>query len=177
MTYLYLAFARLTWIVGTRALKASEEFTKLVPSIIVVTGYGLSFYFMTLVLRIIPIGITHAVWSGTGIVLIVVAGTIIYKQIPDIPAIIGMVLIILGVAVIHFFIKKPFIIKFDELVKRSYCSLNDHFGAFRVGDTKFQELIVTSSNSLKFLTYHLSKRFIPKCSKSFANDFLRVCQI
>jgi len=97
----------------------------------VVTGYGLSFYFMTLVLRTIPIGITHAVWSGTGIVLIVVAGTIIYKQIPDIPAIIGMVLIILGVAVIHFFIKKPFIIKFDELVKRSYCSLNDHFGAFR----------------------------------------------
>ncbi len=75
----------------------------------------MSFYFMTLVLRTIPIGITHAVWSGTGIVLIVVAGTIIYKQIPDIPAIIGMVLIILGVAVIHFFIKKPFIIKFDEL--------------------------------------------------------------
>jgi small multidrug resistance pump len=105
MTYLYLAFAILAEVVGTSALKASEEFTKLVPSIIVVTGYGLAFYFMTLVLRTIPIGITYAVWSGIGIVLIAVVGAIIYKQIPDIPAIIGMVLIILGVAVIHLFSK------------------------------------------------------------------------
>ncbi len=105
MTYLYLAFAILAEVAGTSALKASEEFTKLVPSIIVVTGYALSFYLLTLVLRTIPIGITYAVWSGIGIVLIAVIGAIIYKQIPDIPAIIGMVLIILGVAVIHLFSK------------------------------------------------------------------------
>ncbi len=105
MAYVYLALAILAEVVGTSALKASEEFTKLIPSIIVIAGYGLAFYLMTLVLRTIPIGITYAVWSGVGIVLIAVVGTIFYKQIPDVPAIIGMALIISGVVVIHLFSK------------------------------------------------------------------------
>jgi small multidrug resistance pump len=105
MAYVYLALAILAEVVGTSALKASEEFTKLIPSIIVVAGYGFAFYLMTLVLRTIPIGITYAVWSGVGIVLIAVIGTIFYKQIPDVPAIIGMALIISGVVVIHLFSK------------------------------------------------------------------------
>lgn len=103
MAYLYLALAILAEVVATSALKASQEFTKLAPSIIVLTGYGVAFYLMALVLRTIPIGITYAVWSGIGIVLITFVGAIFYKQIPDLPAIIGMGLIVLGVIVIYLF--------------------------------------------------------------------------
>lgn len=105
MTYLYLAIAIIAEVAATSALKASEEFTRLFPSLIVVAGYGIAFYFMTLVLRVIPIGITYAIWSGVGIVLVAVVGFILYKQIPDIPAILGMGLIIAGVVVIHVFSK------------------------------------------------------------------------
>ncbi len=105
MAYIYLALAILAEVLATSALKASEEFTKLVPSIVVVTGYGLAFYFMTLILRTIPIGITYAVWSGAGIVLITIVGAIFYKEIPDLPAIIGMGLIVAGVIVLHLFSK------------------------------------------------------------------------
>ncbi len=103
--YLYLAIAIVAEVIATSALKASAEFTKLWPSVIVVVGYGVAFYFMTLVLRTIPIGITYAVWSGVGIVLVAVVGALLYKQMPDLPAMIGMGLIIAGVAVIHLFSK------------------------------------------------------------------------
>jgi small multidrug resistance pump len=105
MAYLYLTIAIIAEVTATSALKASAEFTKLVPSIIVVVGYGMAFYFLTLVLRTIPIGITYAVWSGLGIVLVAFIGAILYKQIPDIPAIIGMGLIVAGVIVIHLYSK------------------------------------------------------------------------
>ena len=105
MAYLYLALAILAETIATSFLKASAEFTKLIPSIIVLAGYGVSFYFMTLVLRTIPVGITYAIWSGVGIVLIATVGAIFYKEIPDLPAIIGMGLIIAGVVVIHLFSK------------------------------------------------------------------------
>ena len=105
MTYLYLAIAIIAEVAATSALKASEEFTNLIPSIIVVAGYGIAFYFLTLVLRVIPVGITYAVWSGLGIVLVSIVGIFLYKQTPDIPAIIGMGLIVLGVVVINVFSK------------------------------------------------------------------------
>ena len=105
MAYIYLAIAIIAEVVATSALKASAEFTKLYPSLLVVVGYCVAFYFMTLVLRTIPIGITYAVWSGAGIVLVAIVGALLYKQIPDIPAIIGMGLIISGVVVIHVFSK------------------------------------------------------------------------
>jgi small multidrug resistance pump len=105
MTYLYLALAILAEVIATSALKASEQFTKIVPSIVVLVGYGLSFYLLTLVLKTMPIGITYAVWSGVGIISIATIGAIFYKQIPDFPAIIGMGLIISGVIVIHLFSK------------------------------------------------------------------------
>ena len=105
MTYLYLAVAIIAEVAATSALKASEEFTRLIPSIIVIVGYGVAFYFMTLVLRVIPIGITYAVWSGLGIVLVAIVGFFLYKQTPDIPAIIGMSLIVSGVIVINVFSK------------------------------------------------------------------------
>ncbi|MBC2717203.1 MAG: multidrug efflux SMR transporter [Desulfobacteraceae bacterium] len=105
MTYLYLAIAIVAEVAATSALKASVEFTKLLPSLIVVVGYGVAFYFMTLVLRTIPIGITYAVWAGLGIVLVAIVGALLYKQMPDIPALIGMGLIVAGVVVIHVFSK------------------------------------------------------------------------
>ena len=105
MAYQYLGIAILAEVIGTSALKASREFTNLVPSLFVVVGYGTAFYFMTLALRSIPIGITYAVWSGVGIVLIAIVSAFLYKEIPDLPAIIGMGLIISGVAVIHVFSK------------------------------------------------------------------------
>ncbi len=105
MGYTYLAIAIVAEVFATSALKASEEFTKLIPSTIVVIGYGAAFYYLTLVLRTIPVGVTYAIWSGVGIVLITLAGIVLYRQIPDLPAIIGMSLIIAGVAVIHLFSK------------------------------------------------------------------------
>ncbi len=105
MAYLYLSIAIIAEVAATSALKASEEFTRLIPSVIVIVGYGVSFYFMTLVLRSLPIGITYAIWSGLGIVLISIIGALLYNQIPDIPAMIGMGLIVAGVIVIHLFSK------------------------------------------------------------------------
>ena len=105
MAYFYLAIAIVTEVIGTSALNATQEFSKLVPTVVVVVAYLTSFYFMTLVLRTIPLGVTYAIWSGLGVVLVAVAGVFLYKQVPDLPAIIGMGLIILGVLVIHLFSK------------------------------------------------------------------------
>ena len=105
MSYWYLAIAIVAEVIATSSLKASAEFTKLVPSLMVVIGYAVALYFMMLVLRTIPVGITYAIWSGVGIVFVAIVGIFLYKQIPDLPAIIGMGLIIAGVVVIHLFSK------------------------------------------------------------------------
>ena len=105
MAYLYLALAIVAEVIATSALKASAEFTKLLPSAIVIIGYCVAFYMMTLAIRTIPIGVTYAIWSGVGIVLISSVGAIFYKQTLDAPAMIGMGLIIAGVVVIHAFSK------------------------------------------------------------------------
>ncbi|WP_221894487.1 DMT family transporter [Bathymodiolus japonicus methanotrophic gill symbiont] len=105
LAYLYLAIAILAEVSATSALKASAEFTRIIPSLIVIVGYGVAFYFMTLVLKTMPIGITYAIWAGLGIVLVAVVGAIVYKEIPDVPTMLGMALIISGVVVIHVFEK------------------------------------------------------------------------
>lgn len=105
MAYIYLTLAIVAEVIATSALKASKEFTEIVPSAIVVIGYVLAFYFLTLVLRSLPVGVTYAIWSGMGIVLVTVASIFLYKQIPDLPAIIGMGTIILGVVIINLFSK------------------------------------------------------------------------
>jgi len=101
--YLYLAIAIIAEVTATSALKASEEFSRLLPSVVAIVGYCIAFYFMTLVLRTIPIGITYAIWSGLGIVLVAAVGALLYQQTPDLPALIGMALIIAGVAVMHLY--------------------------------------------------------------------------
>lgn len=105
MGYWYLAIAIIAEVIATNALKASDEFTKLIPSIIVVVGYGTAFYFLSLVLKTISIGVAYAIWSGMGIVLVSVVAAVLFKQVPDLPAIIGMGLIVSGVVVMHVFSK------------------------------------------------------------------------
>jgi small multidrug resistance pump len=105
MAYFYLGIAIVAEVIATTSLKASAEFTRLWPSVAVVLGYGVAFYFMTLVLRTIPVGVTYAIWSGLGIVLVAIAGWFFYKQPVDLPAAIGMAMIIGGVAVINVFSK------------------------------------------------------------------------
>lgn len=105
MGYVYLAIAIIAEVIATGALKASEEFTKLVPSTLVVVGYAVAFYFLSLVLKTIPVGVAYAVWSGLGIVLISIVGVVLFDQKLDLPAIIGMLLIITGVVVMNVFSK------------------------------------------------------------------------
>jgi len=100
-----LSIAIISEVVATSTLKATEEFTRVWPSIVVVIGYALAFYFLTLTLRTIPIGIAYALWSGIGIVLVVIAGFILYNQSVDLAAVVGIGLIVLGVAVINVFSK------------------------------------------------------------------------
>jgi small multidrug resistance pump len=103
MVYVTLGIAILAEIAATSLLKASAEFTRLWPSIGVVIGYGISFYFLSLTLRSMPVGIAYAIWSGVGIVLIAAIGWLIFGQKLDMPAMIGCALIIAGVMVINLF--------------------------------------------------------------------------
>jgi small multidrug resistance pump len=103
MQFVYLAIAIVSEVVGTTALKASNAFTVWQPSLVVVLGYGVSFYFLSLALRTIPVGIAYAIWSGVGIVLISIIAWVIYRQALDTAAIVGIGLIVAGVGVINVF--------------------------------------------------------------------------
>ena len=103
--WLALAIAIVAEVIGTTALKASNEFTRLWTSLIVVVGYGTAFYFMSISMRVLPVGIMYAIWSGMGIVLVSIIGWVVYKQTLDVPAMIGMGLIIAGAIVINVFSK------------------------------------------------------------------------
>ncbi|MEW5769408.1 MAG: SMR family transporter [Pseudomonadota bacterium] len=99
--WLYLGIAIVTEVIGTSALKSAEGFTRLLPSLVVVVSYAVSFYLLSLTLRTIPVGIVYAVWSGVGIVLLALIGFFYFKQSLDTPAIIGIGLILAGVLVIN----------------------------------------------------------------------------
>ncbi|MFA6179888.1 MAG: SMR family transporter [Candidatus Methylopumilus sp.] len=103
--WIALSIAIAAEVIATTALKASNEFTRLAPSIIVVIGYGTAFYFMTISMRVLPVGIMYAIWSGVGIVSISLLGWLVYRQTLDTPAMIGMGMIIAGVVVINVFSK------------------------------------------------------------------------
>lgn len=102
-TYIYLAIAIISEVIATSALKSSDGFSKLMPSIAVVLGYGIAFYCLSIVLRTMPVGITYAIWSGLGVVLIAIVGLLYYGQRLDLPALLGMCLIVAGVVVINVF--------------------------------------------------------------------------
>jgi len=103
--WLLLALAIVAEVVGTSALKASEGFTKLCPSFLVVLGYACAFYFLALTLRTIPVGIAYAIWSGLGIVLISIIAWLFFDQSLDKPAIIGMLFILSGIVIMNVFSK------------------------------------------------------------------------
>lgn len=105
MKYLYLIIAIVAELIATTFLKKSNGFSLIIPSIITAIGYGVAFYFLSLTLRDIPVGIAYGLWSGIGIVFITLIGIIVFKEIPDLPAIIGIVLIVAGVVVINLFSK------------------------------------------------------------------------
>ncbi len=101
--WLYLGIAIVTEVIGTSALKSADGFTRLLPSLVVVVSYAISFYLLSLTLRSIPVGVVYAVWSGVGIVLLALIGAFFFKQTLDTPAIIGISLILAGVMVINLF--------------------------------------------------------------------------
>ncbi|MFM8790868.1 MAG: SMR family transporter [Chthoniobacterales bacterium] len=105
MTYLYLAIAIVAEVIATSFLKSCEGFTRLWPSIVVLVGYAFAFYFLSLTLRSLSVGIVYAIWSGAGIVLVSIIAWIFLGQKLDVPAIIGIALIVAGVAVINLFSK------------------------------------------------------------------------
>lgn len=101
--YLYLTIAVIFEVVATTALKETQGFSRLAPSLIVVVGYGFAFYFLALVLRTMPVGVVYALWSGAGIVLVTAIGWLWFRQALDLPALGGMALILAGVVVINLF--------------------------------------------------------------------------
>ena len=101
--YLYLAIAIAAEVVATTSMKAIDGFNKPLQLLLVVVGYGIAFWMLTLVVRTIPVGVAYAIWAGLGIVLVSIAAMFIYQQKLDLPAMLGMGLIVSGVVVIQLF--------------------------------------------------------------------------
>jgi len=101
----YLALAILAEVIATSALKAANGFSQLVPSLVVIAGYGTAFYCLGLALRSVPLGIAYAIWSGAGTALIALIGVVLYKQKLDPAAMLGIGLIVAGVLVLNLFSK------------------------------------------------------------------------
>ena len=101
----FLVIAVVFEVIATSTLKATEGFTRLWPSVITIGGYALAFYFLSLPVRTIPVGIVYALWCGIGIVLVTIVGWVVLKQALDAPALIGMGLILAGTVVINLFSK------------------------------------------------------------------------
>jgi len=105
--FIILFFAILSEVIATSALKFSEGFTKAVPSVIVVIGYGLSFYLLSISLKVLPIGVTYAIWAGVGLILTVFAGILLWDETLDWARITGILLIIAGIIMINVVSKSP----------------------------------------------------------------------
>jgi small multidrug resistance pump len=105
MSYLFLVFAILSEVTATSALKASNGFTRVGPSLLVVLGYSSALYFLSLTLRTIPVGVAYAIWSGIGVALVTLVAWIFFRQRLDWAAILGLSLILAGVLVLYLFSK------------------------------------------------------------------------
>lgn len=104
-TYLLLFLAIVAEVIATSALKASENFTRLIPSLMVMVGYGIAFTCLSMTLKTLPLGMAYAIWSGAGTALVAVVGWLVYKQQLDLPAVAGIALIIAGTLVLNLFSK------------------------------------------------------------------------
>ena len=105
MGYFYLLIAIIGEVVGTTYLKSTNNFSELIPSAYVVVGYATAFYFMMLAMKTIPIAITYSIWAAVGISAITILGALKYKEIPDLMALLGLGLIIVGVIILVFYSK------------------------------------------------------------------------
>ena len=105
VAYMYLLGAILCEVTATISLRLCESFTKFWPSVVVLIGYSLSFYFLSFTLKLIPIGIAYAIWSGLGLILITAIGWVYLRQQLDLPALLGLALILAGVLVINLYSK------------------------------------------------------------------------
>ena len=103
--YFLLLLAVAAETIGTTALQASQQFTRFWPSVLVIIGYGCAFYLLALTLKVMPVGVVYAIWSGLGIFLIALIGYLVFGQKLDWPALLGMALILAGILVIHLFSK------------------------------------------------------------------------
>lgn len=103
--YLALGLAIVAEVIATAALKASDSFTRWWPSVITVVGYMTSFWLLSITLRTVPVGVAYAIWSGLGIVLITTVAWLLFGQRIDLPAVLGMGLIVAGVVVLNVFSK------------------------------------------------------------------------
>lgn len=101
--WIYLSVAITSEVIATSALKASDGFSRLWPSLVVVAGYAAAFYFLSLTLRTMPIGLVYAIWSGAGVALIALIAWVFFGQQLDFPTIAGILLIVAGVFVINLF--------------------------------------------------------------------------
>lgn len=105
VAYYYLAVAICSEVIATVSMKAIKGFSTPIPLLLVIVGYSVAFWMLTLVVRTVPVGVAYAVWAGMGIVMVSIAALFIYGQKLDIPAMLGMALIVLGVVVIQLFSK------------------------------------------------------------------------
>ena len=105
MGYFYLLIAIVGEVIATTYLKSTNNFTEFLPTTYVVIGYGTAFYFMMLAMKTIPIAITYSIWAAIGISAITILGALKYREIPDLLAILGLGLIILGVILLVFYSK------------------------------------------------------------------------
>jgi small multidrug resistance pump len=105
MNYMFLAFAIILEVIASSFLKASDGFSKLLPTLVMAAAYLGCFYFLSLALKTIPMGIAYAIWAGVGIILTAIVSVVVFKQTLDFPAIIGIVLIVAGVVVMNYFSK------------------------------------------------------------------------
>ena len=107
--WVLLTIAIVAEVIATSSLKLSDGFTRLWPSVVVVAGYGVSFYFLSMTMRSIPIGVIYAIWSGLGVVLVTLVGWLVFKQHLDVPALIGIGLIVAGVIIMNVWSKSTLI--------------------------------------------------------------------
>jgi small multidrug resistance pump len=107
--WVLLTVAIVAEVIATSSLKLSDGFTRLWPSVVVVLGYGISFYFLSVTMRSIPIGVIYAIWSGLGVVLVTLVGWLVFKQHLDLPALLGIGLIIAGVIIMNVWSKSTLI--------------------------------------------------------------------
>lgn len=105
MQYIYLAIAIVAEVIGTVTLKFTDNFTKLGPSLVVVTCYGIAFFLLSVIVKTMPVGVVYAVWAGVGIVLVAIVGAVWMKQTLDLAALVGIGLILAGVIIVNVFSK------------------------------------------------------------------------